>query len=110
MPSVQSAAFPLLWPAGAAYEPAGGGGAATMLAEWVSRGAGERDSHELLAALDNLGVSHGESAQTLQTSSAAATLAPNLISALELSADVVLRPPLDDNEVEPIRALALQNL
>src|SRR5947209_14831155 len=110
MPGVQSAAFSLLLPAGAAYEPEGGGGAATMLAEWVSRGAGERDSHELLAALDNLGVSHGESAQTLHTSIAAATLGRNLVPALELFADVVIRPQLDDDEVEPIRALALQNL
>jgi predicted Zn-dependent peptidase len=110
MPSVQSAAFTLLLPAGAAYEPADGGGAATMLSEWISRGAGERDSHELLEALDNLGVSHGESAQTLHTSIGAATLGRNLIPALELFADMVLRPRLDDEEVEPIRALALQNL
>jgi predicted Zn-dependent peptidase len=110
MPSVKSAAFTLLLPAGAAYEPSGEGGAATMLAEWISRGAGPRDSHELLAALDNLGVSHGESAQTLHTSIAAATLGRNLIPALELFADMVLRPHLDDEEVEPIRALALQNL
>jgi predicted Zn-dependent peptidase len=110
MPSVQSAAFTLLLPAGAAFEPPGGGGMATMLAEWISRGAGPRDSHELLAALDNLGVSHGESAQTLHTSISAATLGRNLIPALELFADMVLRPSLDDEEVEPIRALALQNL
>ena len=81
-----------------------------MLAEWITRGAGDRDSRELLAALDNLGVSHGESAQTLHTSIAAATLGRNLIPALEIFADVVLRPHLDDDEVEPIRALALQNL
>src|SRR5438105_3210843 len=110
MPSVQSAAFTLLLPAGAAYEPGDEGGAATMLAEWISRGAGERDSHELLTALDNLGVSHGESAQTLHTSLAAATLGRNLVPALELFADVVLRPHLDDAEVEPIRALTLQSL
>ncbi|MEA2630657.1 MAG: hypothetical protein QOE66_876 [Chloroflexota bacterium] len=110
MPRVQSAAFSLLLPAGAAYEPADGGGAASMLAEWISRGAGGRDSHELLSALDNLGVSHGEGAQTLHTSIAAATLGRNLIPALELFADVVLRPHLDEEEVEPIRALALQNL
>src|SRR5262249_26606950 len=110
MPSVQSAAFTLLVPAGAAYEPLGRGGAATMLAEWISRGAGQRDSHELLAALDNLGVNHGESAQTLHTSIAAATLGRNLIPALELFADIVLRPHLDEEEVEPIRALTLQNL
>jgi predicted Zn-dependent peptidase len=110
MPSVQSAAFTLLLPAGAAYEPGDGSGAATMLAEWIGRGAGERDSHELLTALDNLGVSHGESAQSLHTSVSAATLGRNLMPALEIIADMVLRPHLDDEEVEPIRALVLQNL
>ena len=82
MPGVQSASFSLLLPAGAAYEGAAGlnlgGGAATMAAEWISRGAGPRDSRELLTALDNLGVSHAESAQTLHTSLAVATLARNL--------------------------------
>jgi predicted Zn-dependent peptidase len=110
MPGVQSAAFSLLLPAGAAYEPAGQGGAASMLAEWITRGAGDRDSFALLSALDNLGVNHGESAQTLHTSVAATTLGRNLLPALEIFADVVLRPRLDDDEVEPIRALALQNL
>jgi predicted Zn-dependent peptidase len=114
MPGVQSAALTLLLPAGAAYEGADGlnlgGGAATMAAEWITRGAGTRDSHALLTALDNLGVSHAESAQTLQTSIAGATLARNLEPALELFADMVLRPHLDDDEVEPIRALCLQTL
>jgi predicted Zn-dependent peptidase len=114
MPGVQSAAFTLLLPAGAAYEGAlgqnGGGGAATMAAEWIMRGAGSRDSRELLTALDNLGISHAESAQTLHSSLAVATLGRNLEAALELFADVVLRPHLDDDEVEPIRALCLQNL
>jgi predicted Zn-dependent peptidase len=114
MPAVQSAAFSLLLPAGAAYEGATGlnlsGGAATMAAEWISRGAGPRDSRELLTALDNLGVSHAESAQTLHTSLAVATLGRNLVPALEIFADMVLRPHLDDDEVEPIRALCLQNL
>ena len=81
-----------------------------MLSEWITRGAGDRDSVELLTALDNLGVNHGESAQTLHTSVAAASLGRNLIPALEIFADVVRRPRFDDDEVEPIRALALQNL
>jgi predicted Zn-dependent peptidase len=114
MPGVQSAAFTLLLPAGAAYEGAAGvnvnGGAATMAAEWISRGAGPRDSRELLTALDNLGASHAESAQTVHTSLAVATLGRNLEPALEICADMVLRPHLDDHEVEPIRALCLQNL
>jgi predicted Zn-dependent peptidase len=110
MPGVQSASFSLLLPAGAAYEPAEKGGTASMLTEWITRGAGDRDSRELLTALDNLGVSHGESAQTLHTSLSAATLGRNLIPALEIYADILLRPHLDDAEVEPIRALTLQSL
>jgi predicted Zn-dependent peptidase len=114
MPGVQSAAFTMLVPAGVAYEAAEGLdrgiGAATMAAEWITRGAGPRDSRALLTALDNLGVSHAESAQTLHTSLAAATLARNLEPALEIFADIVLHPHLDDAEVEPIRALCLQNL
>ena len=58
-----------------------------------------------------LGADFLDARAGLTTSSiAAATLGRNLISALELFADVVLRPHLDDDEVEPIRALAMQNL
>src|SRR5580704_5925545 len=114
MTGVQSAAFTLLLPAGAAYEGADGlnlkGGAATMTAEWITRGAGPRDSRALLTALDTLGVSHAESAQTLHTSLAGATLCRNLEPALEIFADMVLHPHLEDEEFEPIRALCLQNL
>jgi predicted Zn-dependent peptidase len=114
MPGVQSAAFTLLIPAGAACEAADGinvgSGAATMVAEWITRGAGSRDSRELLTALDNLGVIHSEGAQTLHTSLSAATLGRNLIPALEMFADIVLRPMCEEDEIEPIRALCLQNL
>src|SRR3954452_1121958 len=114
MPWVQSAAFTLLIPAGAVYEVAEGlnvgGGAATMVGEWITRGAGDRDSRSLLTALDNLGVSHSESAQTLHTSLSAATLGRNLIPGLEIAADMVLRPRGEEAELEPIRALCLQNL
>ncbi len=110
MPAVQSAAFTMMVPAGAAFEPAERSGTASMLAEWVMRGAGKRDSRELLTALDNLGVSHGIGAQTIHTGLSAATLGRNLIPALEIFADVLRRPHLDDEEVEPIRALSLQGL
>ena len=110
MPGVKSAAFTFLLPAGAAFEPGDRGGTATMLAEWITRGAGDRDSRELLTALDNLGVSHGEGAQTVHTSLSAATLGTNLVPALEIYADILRRPLLDDEEIEPIRALCLQSL
>jgi len=46
----------------------------------------------------------------LHTSLAAATLGRNLVPALELMADMVRDPNLDEDEVEPVRALSLQNL
>ena len=110
IPSVRSAAFTFLLPAGAAYEPEGRGGTASMLAEWITRGAGDLDSRELIGALDSLGVSHSEGAQTAHTTISAATLGRNLVPALGLFADVLLRPMLIDDEVEPIRALAIQGL
>ena len=110
MPGVQSSAFSFLLPAGAAFEPKERGGTASMLAEWITRGAGDRDSRALLTALDNLGVSHGEGAQTVHTSLSAATLGRNLIPALRIYADILLRPHLDDDEVDAIRALATQSL
>jgi predicted Zn-dependent peptidase len=110
IPSVRSAAFSFLLPAGAVYEAEERGGTASMLAEWITRGAGDLDSRALISALDNLGVSHAEGAQTAHTGISAATLGTNLFDALAIYADVICRPTLDDAEVEPIRALALQGL
>lgn len=110
MPGVQSAAFTFLLPAGAAFEPEDRGGSASMLAEWITRGAGGRSSRELLTALDNLGVNHAEGAHTVHTGVSGATLGRNLLPALEIIADVLRRPTLDEAEIEPIRALALQSL
>ena len=110
IPSVRSAAFTFLVPAGAVFEPEAFGGTASMVSEWITRGAGDLDSRALISALDNLGVSHGESAGTAHTSVSAATLGTNLLPALAIYADVLRRPHLLDDEVEPIRALALQGL
>jgi predicted Zn-dependent peptidase len=108
--SVRSAAFSLLVPGGSVHDPADRLGSASLLSEWVMRGAGPRDSHDLLDDLDALGVSHGSAAGPTHLSLAAATLGSNLLPALEIFADVVLRPTLDGDEFEPIRELALQSL
>lgn len=110
MPAVRSASFSMLVPAGCAVEPEDRGGSASMLAEWITRGAGPRDGRDLLSALDNLGVTHAEGAQTIHTTVSAATLGRNLVPALGLFADILMRPHLDEDEVEPIRALGLQAL
>ena len=110
MPQVRSAAFTMLIPAGACLEPPDRAGAAGMLGEWITRGAGGRGSRDLLFALDELGVTHSTGAQTVHASIGAATLGANLLPSLAIFGDVVLRPHLDDEDVEPIRALNLQAL
>jgi predicted Zn-dependent peptidase len=110
MPAVRSAAYTILIPAGAIHDPPDALGTAAVIAEWISRGAGGRDSKALLSALDELGLTHGESAQTVHVSLSGATIGPALPRALEILADVVRRPALEDADFEPVRALLLQSL
>lgn len=110
MPAVRSAAYALLVPAGAIHDPPDKLGTAALLAEWMTRGAGDRDAKALLSALDELGLTHGESAQTAHLSLAGATLGRALPKALTIISDIVRRPLLDDADYESVSALLLQSL
>lgn len=110
MPHVRSAAFHLLVPAGAAYDPHGKFGLAALVCDLMTRGAGSRDSRQLSDALDNLGVDRGESAGTLNVQLSGATIARNLLPTLELYADVLRRPHLPDDELDAAKMLSLQDI
>lgn len=110
MEHVRSAALNFLIPAGCINDPPNRLGLGAMLADLSTRGAGKRDSRELTLALDNLGLDRSESVGTLHTRYYAATLARNLPAALELYADILLRPHLPEEELAAVRALALQDL
>lgn len=112
MPSVRTCAVALHIPGGAAADPEGpaGEGASALLAELVQRGAGERDSRRFAQAIDALGASIDASASTVSTSIGATGLAESAAPILELLFDIARRPRIDDAEVEPARALALQEL
>ena len=56
MEAVESVAFGFMLPAGASVMPAGCCGAANVIADWIFRGAGERDNRQLGDALDGLGL------------------------------------------------------
>ena len=60
MCDVQSAAFALLVPGGSGFDPVGQNGTASVLTDWITRGAGDLDSRELSNAFDSLGVQHSE--------------------------------------------------
>lgn len=110
MDYVRSAAFNFLIPAGCVYDPPKNRGIASVLADLITRGAGDRPSRELTLALDNLGVDRDESAGSLHMRFSGATLARNLPAALEIYADILRRPHLPASELPAVQALALQDL
>ncbi len=110
MEHVRSAALNFLVPAGCTQDPSRHLGIASVLSDLITRGAGERDSRELTLALDNLGLDRDESVGGIHLRFWAATLARNLLPALEIYADIIRRPHLPADEMEAVKALALQDL
>src|SRR5207253_589134 len=110
MEHVRSAALNFLVPAGCVYDPPEQAGIASVLSELITRGAGSRDSRELSLALDNLGLDRDESVGSMHMRFWGATLARNLPAALELYADILRRPRLPEEELEPVQSLALQDI
>lgn len=110
MEHVRSASMYLMIPAGYVFEPADRLGLTGIFADVLTRGAGERDSKQLAAAFDNLGADRSESAGAFNVVFSAGTLARNLPGVLRLYADVVLRPWLPADEIDPARDMSLQEL
>jgi len=110
MQGVESAAFSFRVPAGSAHEPLQRGGLGTIACELALRGAGERDSMQFVTDLDNLGVERDANVSDAHTSFSGATLSKNLFPALAIYADVLRRPHLPEDQLEPTRAVALQEL
>ena len=110
MEGVQSAAFGFMLPAGAALLPAGCCGAGNVIADWVFRGAGDRDSRQLGDALDGLGLHRAGSVGSSHITIGAALEAGNLAQALELYADIILEAHLKEDQFELARQLAIDGV
>ena len=110
IPAVRSAAITLLVPAGAATDPAGQSGSASVLSDWLLRGAGTRDSRALTGYLDGLGVQRSSQAETVFLRLSASLLGKNLMAVLPVYADIVRRPMLPEDGYAPALDLALQQL
>jgi predicted Zn-dependent peptidase len=105
-----SVSFTLLFPFGSTTDPAGQEGSATVLSDWMYRGAGNYTSQELSDKLDGLGVRRGGGAGKEYTTLSASLLADSFPEAIALYADVLRRPRLEPAEFEPARNLAQQEL
>lgn len=107
MEAVESVAFGFLLPAGAALMPAGCCGAANVIAEWIFRGAGDKDNRTLNDVLDGLGLHRGVSVGSNHLSIGSVLESENLTEALDIYADIILRPALPQDQFELAQQLAI---
>jgi len=110
MAHVRSAAVSFSVRAGCAYESESRRGLAGLSLDLMTRGAGERDNRALNDALDSLGVDRSESCGSMTVELGAALLARDLPAALDIYADILRRPTLPEEELEPSRSLAIQDI
>jgi predicted Zn-dependent peptidase len=110
MEAVGSVAFGFMLPAGAALLPDGCCGAGGVIAEWIFRGAGNRNSRRLGDALDGLGLARSRSVGSSHITVGAALEAGNLAQTLDLYADIILKPSLEDEQFELARQLAVDGV
>ena len=85
-------------------------GLATLTGELMLRGAGNRNSKQLIASLDNAGVQWSQSVSMSHGSFAGAMVSRQLPESLKIYADILRRPLLDKEQFDPARQVVLQNL
>ena len=110
MEAVGSVAFGFMLPAGAALLPQGCCGAGNVIADWIFRGAGDKNSRQLGDALDGLGLHRACSVGSSHITIGAALEAGNLARALELYASIILESKLEEDQFELARQLAIDEV
>ena len=88
---------------GAVSDPDGLEGTANLLAGLLEKGAGERSAAEFAEAVAAVGGELSASASTESISISAEFMARDVDLMVELLADMLRRPKLDDNEVRKLR-------
>jgi predicted Zn-dependent peptidase len=110
MDAVESVAFDFMLPAGASQLPDGCCGAGSVIADWIFKGAGDKDSKGLGDALDGLGLHRVSSVGSSHITIGAVLEAGNLAEAIELYADIILRAGLKEDRFELARQLAIDGV
>jgi len=110
MEGAQSASIGLYAAVGSRSEPDGKGGLAHLVEHMVFKGARGRDARGIAEAIEDVGGSLNAWTARDQTVFHARTLAPDVGLALELIADLVRAPKLDEQELEREKLVILSEL
>ena len=110
MPGAQSAAIGLHAFVGSRSEPEGKGGLAHLVEHMVFKGARGRDARAIAEAIEDVGGSLNAWTSRDQTLFHGRTLAADIGLALELIADLVRAPKLDQAELEREKLVILSEL
>ena len=110
MPGAESAAIGLHAFVGSRSEADGKGGLAHLVEHMVFKGARGRDARAIAEAIEDVGGTLNAWTSRDQTSFHARTLAPDVGLALELIADLVRAPKLDESELEREKLVILSEL
>lgn len=110
MTGVRSVGLTWLLPAGSATDPQDRQGLSAMWSELIFRGCGELDSRRQADALDRLGLSRSADVATFHLRLGCTLLGSRLADALPLIVDMVRRPRMDEEAIEPTRDLCMQEL
>ena len=103
-------ALDLSVPRGAAHDPPGQQGAASLLEEWLWKGAGDLSARGLANAYDDLGLRRGGSVTHERTRLGASGLNASFGGALALISEVLRRPHLNEADFAVLADLARQDL
>jgi predicted Zn-dependent peptidase len=95
---------------GALGDPAGKDGTASLYADLIQKGAGERNAAQFAEAIENVGGSLSAGAGTEALGVNASFLARDMDLMLELVADMLQRPRLDPSDFEKARTLGVQSI
>jgi predicted Zn-dependent peptidase len=102
-PVVPIAAVEVWISAGAIDDPAGQEGLASLTADALRKGAGDRDAQSFAEAIDFLGARFGTSVNAERTRIRIDLQSRDLETGLDLVADAILDPSFDDAEIVKLR-------
>jgi len=108
IPGVRSVGVAWYVPAGYAGEAENRQGASAMWTELLQRGCGERDSRGQADALDRLGITRSVDNGAIFMRLSFTLLGTRVLESLPVITDMVRRPRMDEDSIEPVRDLCLQ--